>query len=321
MKIHLAPMEGVVDASVRELLTALGGIDQCVTEFIRVTDHPLPPKVFTRYCPELENHCTTSSGTPVKIQLLGGKPEPMAVNAAKAARLGAHTIDLNFGCPAKTVNKNDGGASLLKEPERVNQIVSAVRHAVPNTTPVTGKIRLGFHDRSGYLDNALAVAEGGASELVVHARSKVDGYKPPAYWETLADIRETLAKVTPNVNVVANGEIWTVEDWKQCRAESGCTDFMIGRGLMACPDLALQIKAYAANESIAAHSWQDICSLLHRFYSATTRLYPKKFTGNRLKQWLAYLRKQYPEAEQFFEQIKGTREPLIIEKYFSEQLS
>ena len=72
MKIFLAPMEGVVDFHMRDLLTAIGGIDHCVTEFIRVTDHLLPDKVFYRRCPELNNNSLTPAGTPVRVQLLGG---------------------------------------------------------------------------------------------------------------------------------------------------------------------------------------------------------------------------------------------------------
>ena len=98
--ITLAPMEGVVDYLLRELLTEAGGIDLCITEFIRITDTRLPTQTFHRICPELKHDCRTRSGTPVHIQFLGNNPEMLAYNAAKAARLGALGIDLNFGCPA-----------------------------------------------------------------------------------------------------------------------------------------------------------------------------------------------------------------------------
>ena len=144
MRLMLAPMEGVVDHTMRELLTAVGGLDRCVTEFLRVSDRLLPPRVFHRVCPELSGGGITTSGVPVYLQLLGGQPGPMAENAARAAELGAPGIDLNFGCPAKTVNKSDGGAIILRQPERVHRIVSAVRAAVPAEVPVTVKTRLGF---------------------------------------------------------------------------------------------------------------------------------------------------------------------------------
>lgn len=316
MRLFLAPMEGVVDHTLRKLLTEIGGIDLCVTEFIRVTDHVLPTRVFQRYCPELANNSQTLSGVPVRVQLLGGKPEPIAANAAKAAKLGACAIDLNFGCPAKTVNKSDGGACLLRTPHRLYDIIKACREQVPAEIPVTAKMRLGYEDRNSYMDNALAALEAGANELTVHARSKADGYRPPAYWDALADIREAL-----NIPVIANGEIWSVDDFMRCREVSQCKDFMMGRGLLACPDLGLQIKAAVNGEDYQPMSWSDICVVLQTFFDITCEAYPPKYLGNRLKQWLSYLQRQYPEAQQLFETIKRCKHKPLIDQAISESMT
>ncbi|MFT6388494.1 MAG: tRNA-dihydrouridine synthase C [Cellvibrionaceae bacterium] len=300
-------MEGVVDALMRDTLSSVGGIDICVTEFIRVTDHTFPDKVFYKRCPELLNSSMTPSSTPVRIQLLGGKPEPIAENAYKAAMLGASAIDLNFGCPAKTVNNSDGGACLLKEPYRVQNIVAAVRQAVPSTIPVTAKIRLGFDDRSAYMDNALAAYEGGADELTVHARSKADGYKPPAYWEYITEINQAIP-----ITVNANGDIWSLADYLRCRSVTGCDSFMLGRSLLACPDLALQIKAWDTGEDYQAMTWTQVCALLATYFDKTITAYPVKYMGNRLKQWLFYLCRQYPQAHALFDSIKRSRDKEFI---------
>ena len=186
MRLMLAPMEGVVDHTMRELLTSLGGIDRCVTEFVRVSEHLLPPRVFRRLCPELDNDGTTTSGVPVYVQLLGGQPQVLAENAARAAELGAPGIDLNFGCPAKTVNRSDGGSIILREPQRVHDITAAVRAAVPADVPVTVKTRLGYEDQALFMDIVRGIDAAGATELTVHARTKRHGYRPPAYWEEIA---------------------------------------------------------------------------------------------------------------------------------------
>lgn len=312
MRLFLAPMEGVVDHHVRNLLTAIGGVDVCVTEFVRISEGQyFPERVFKKLCPELDHGCKTSAGTPVRVQLLGGHPESLAINAKKVALMGATAVDLNFGCPAKMVNKNDGGASLLKEPSRVYDIVKAVRRAVPDHVPVSAKIRLGFEDRSRYLENALAVYEAGANELAVHARSKADGYKPPAYWEYLGAIRQAIS-----IPVIANGEIWSIDDWQQCKAESGCEDFMIGRGLLARPDLALAIKAHCNDQSHTPMTWPQMVDLLYHYYQVTANLYPKKHLGNRIKQWLSYLRLYYSDAQNMFEGIKRAQTPEAFEKAF-----
>lgn len=309
-------MEGVVEHHVRAILTHLGGLDGCVTEFIRVTDQKLPYKVFYKYAQELENQCLTPMGVPVKIQLLGSKPEPMALNALELVKYGAKAIDLNFGCPAKTVNSHEGGACLLRTPDRVYSIIKAVRDAVPRDIPVSAKIRLGYEDRSSYLDNAQAVEAAGADELTVHARSKADGYKPPAYWHYIADIRNKL-----NIPVIANGEIWSVEDYIRCREESQCEDVMLGRGLLSRPDLARQIKAYLKGVECPPMSWSEICQMLYSYYQLTTPLYETRNCGNRVKQWLMYLSRNYPEAQAFFEAIKRKTTPAEFEQCFAEALA
>lgn len=117
------------------------------------------------------------------IQFLGSDPEWLARNAAYAATLSPHGVDLNFGCPAKVVNRHGGGAMLLATPEVLHDIVRAVRAAVPAHISVTAKMRLGVSDTSRAIDCARALAEGGAESLVVHARTRDHGYRPPAHWD------------------------------------------------------------------------------------------------------------------------------------------
>lgn len=308
MRLMLAPMEGVIDHTMRELLTSLGGVDRCVTEFVRVTERLLPPRVFQRLCPELASGGTTVSGVPVFVQLLGGQPAVMADNAARAAELGAPGIDLNFGCPAKTVNRSDGGAILLREPQRVHAITAAVRAAVPAHIPVTVKTRLGYEDKALFTDIAMGIQAAGANELTVHARTKRDGYRPPAYWDTIAEVRERVS-----LPVIANGEIWSVDDALRCRAVTGCTDLMLGRGALCRPDLPRLIAAATATgDTREPLDWQGITPLLLRFFAMTLQHYDAHCAGNPLKQWLVYLRGYFPQAGALFEQVKRLREPDAI---------
>ncbi|MEN9904873.1 MAG: hypothetical protein RLZZ555_1438, partial [Pseudomonadota bacterium] len=131
MAILLAPMEGLLDFALRDTLTRVGGIDLCVSEFIRVTGTLLPERVFHRVVPELANGGRTPAGVPVRAQLMGSDPACLAENAERLASLGPAGIDLNFGCPAKVVNRHGGGAALLQDPELLHRIVASVRRAVP----------------------------------------------------------------------------------------------------------------------------------------------------------------------------------------------
>ena len=312
-------MEGLLDFVLRDVLTRVGGVDRCVSEFIRVSGSILPDRVFLGYMPELLNGSKTLAGVPVRAQLLGSDPDYMAANAANLARLNPEGIDLNFGCPAKTVNRHGGGASMLQDPESIAKLVAAVRQAVPAHLPVSAKMRMGFNDKSLMRECALAMVENGACELVVHARTKVEGYRPPAYWELIPDI-----KAVVKVPVVANGEIWTVQEALRCREQSGCDDLMLGRGSVADPGLALALRAAMAQgtppsdavpaEIAPAVPWAAMLPHLQRFWWLVCRdLTPNQRAG-RLKQWLNLMRRRYPEAEVAFQSVRVlTQQSLVVD--------
>jgi tRNA-dihydrouridine synthase C len=294
VRVILAPMEGVVDPLMRDILSKINPYDLLVTEFVRVVDQLLPEKVFYKLCPELHNQGFTQSGTPVRVQLLGQEPQCMAENAVRAIELGSNGVDANFGCPAKTVNRSKGGAVLLQCPDKVHDIVKAMRQAVPKAHPVTAKIRLGFEDKTLFMENALAVYEAGATELAIHARSKTDGYKPPAYWEYITEVRKRLP-----IPVIANGEIWSREDALRCIDVTGCDSVMIGRGAIALPNLADTIKTGAK-----PYTWEQTLSLLMRYSELELNGRKSDYYPARIKQWFCYLNRQYPEAESLFRELR-----------------
>lgn len=323
--IMLAPMEGVVDPWIREILTSFGHIDFCVTEFMRVTSQKIPDATFYEYAPELKTNSRTLSGTPVFLQLLGSDLNFMALNAFRAVELGAFGIDINFGCPAKTVNRHDGGSVILKNPERVYQITKAVRAAVPRHIPVNAKVRLGFEHKDFHKDIACAAEDGGAGWLVVHARTKIDGYKPPAYWEFIKSMKAAVR----NMPIIANGEIWTPDDYNRCREISDCKDVMMGRGFMAEPLLAYQIKSkIAPSDQIpppsqthtfmnnfqslfsGEHNTDLILFYIHHFILKYIEICPNKetrFLIGRTKQLIKLLSRNHREFSVLFEKIKTLR--------------
>jgi tRNA-dihydrouridine synthase C len=303
-RILLAPMEGLLDHHLRDALTRAGGVDRCVSEFIRVTDQLLPARVFHRLMPELRNGSCTRAGTPVRAQLLGSDPACLADNAALLATLGAEGVDLNFGCPAPTVNRHRGGAVLLDEPELVHAIVAAVRRAVPAELPVSAKMRLGHRDESRMIDCAQAIESAGACELVVHARTKLQGYRPPAYWDRILHIRQAVA-----IPVVANGEVWTLEDAQRCMSESGCTALMLGRGLVADPGLARALREPWQERM----HWPVLLPLVAAYWqSVGTQVAPRHRAG-RLKQWLNLLRRRFVQAQAAYEAILPLNDPSAVQ--------
>ena len=322
MLILLAPMEGLLDAPLRDILTRAGGVDRCVSEFIRVTDTVLPERAFRRVMPELGNAGRTLAGVPVRGQLLGSDPERLAANAARLAEMGSPGVDLNFGCPAKVVNRHGGGAALLQDPEHVHRIVRAVRQAVPPGTVVSAKMRLGFDDDSRAEDNARAIEAAGASELVVHGRTKAHGYRPPAYWARIAQVREVVS-----IPVVANGEIWSVADARRCLSESGCSALMLGRGMVADPGLALAIRAELGAPPCpgdAGRTWADwdaLQPLVHRYWRLIQGRAEPRHQAGRLKQWLNFLRRRHPQAEVAYQGVRTLNDPRLVTSWLNQHVN
>ena len=331
MTILLAPMEGLLDFVLRDILTRVGGIDRCVSEFIRISGQLLPDKVFIRIVPELQSGGKTFAGVPVRAQLLGSDPTCLAENAARLAALGPAGIDLNFGCPANVVNRHGGGALLLQTPELLTTIVAAVRRAVPAYMPVSAKMRLGYLDDSRAEECAIAIQEGGASELVVHARTKAQAYKPPAYWERIADIRAVV-----KIPVIANGEIWNVDDARRCLQASGSSMLMLGRGAVTDPGLALAVRqmmhthlntdlTFSEPHASAMHqtgsiTWPQLIPLIADFWHIVCTQLEHKARAGRLKQWLNFLRRRFPEAEVAYLQIKTMTDTGAIDAWLAQQM-
>lgn len=309
-RLTLAPMEGVVDHMMRDMLTQAGGFDLCVTEFIRVTDALLPRRVFYRICPELYQAGKTPAGTPVRIQLLGNDPELLAVNALRAIELGSHGVDVNFGCPAKTVNKSKGGAVLLQEPETLFKVMKAIRDVVPEPNVVSAKIRLGFDDMQLFHENVNAIQAAGVNELAIHARTKRHGYKPPAYWHEIKTL-EHICKMP----ITANGEIWNQTDAQSCMAASGTSWLMLGRGALAVPNLAASIRY---GEDIMP--WETVLGLLQQYAEYKIDGDQGLYYPNRVKQWLTYLRIAYPEAQTLFINIKKLKTKADILPYLKQSI-
>lgn len=295
-------MEGVIDPVVRKMMATFSGVDLLVTEFIRVTDKLLPDHVFHKVYPELLQQASVG-GVSVIPQLLGGQAEPMAENAHRLTELGAPAIDLNFGCPAKTVNRHDGGASLLQKPERLYNIISTIRRSV--SIPISAKVRLGFMDKSLHQEIALAVSEAQARWLTVHARTKIEGYQPPAHWEFIASMKEV-----SKIPVIANGDIWSIADYLRCRDISGCQDVALGRGMLANPLLALQIKSlyrksHLSSETLPKMDWSFVqTQWLPQFLDSSKRYKNEHYALTRGKQFIKLLGRGYPEAVSLFENIK-----------------
>jgi tRNA-dihydrouridine synthase C len=208
------------------------------------------------------------------------------------------------------VNRHRGGAVLLDEPELLYAIALAVKTAIQGRVPFTAKMRLGVRDPSRAIECAQALAAGGAESLVVHARTRDEAYRPPAHWPWVGRVAQAV-----DIPVAANGEIWTLDDYLRCRAESGRETVMLGRGALADPFLAARIRAHEAGDETGpvAQEWPRVWPLLEAYWAMVQEDVLPRHAPGRLKQWVNLLRRHYPQAEALFQRLKSLREVAQID--------
>ena len=285
--LAVAPMEGVMDHTMRQLLSQIGGMDYLVSEFVRVTQYSIPTPTFKRLVPENKNKAQTKHKHPVHTQLLGSNAALMAESAFNAVEAGATHIDVNFGCPAKRVNGHGGGSILLQTPNTLYDIMHAIRNSLPTHIPVSAKIRLGYEDETLLLDNVAAIEDAGTEKLTVHGRTKKDGYKPPARWEKIGEIQDRTKMI-----VVANGDIIDAASLLKCQTITGCNHFMIGRGSLSNPFIYQDLRAAIRGEPIENHQ-SELIALLTSYTKRLQEDYDEVATLGRLKQWCGHLRFEF----------------------------
>ncbi len=278
-----------MDAPMRALIADLGGFDYRVSEFIRVGQSVVDAKHILREIPDLNGPVFGAARLPLQLQLLGDSPELMAASAIEACIAGARAIDINFGCPAPTILRHSGGAALLKTPCAITEVLSAVRKALPSIIPVSAKIRLGWESPAEVDAIARAVEEGGANWITIHARTKLEGYKPGVHWDAVARVKSRLS-----IPVVANGDLFTAEDVKHCARETGCSHFMIGRGILNNPFLAHDIRASQSLKTLRSDIPDSLSDRLRfaiqRYAILTQSKVESGFVPNRVKQWVGMVK-------------------------------
>ena len=239
-QVVLAPMAGVSNPTYMKICEDMG-VGYVVAELISAEAISRNNQKTLEMLKGIEN-----LKVPVAIQIFGSNPEVMA-NAAKIINelYPKAIIDINMGCPVpKVALKNEAGSALLKNPDRIEKIVSAVVAAV--NVPVTVKIRSGWDDSSiNACEVAKIIERAGAKAIAIHARTRTQGYSGKANWQIIKDVVGSV-----KIPVIGNGDILSCYDAKRMLDETGCIAVMIGRGVMGNPWLIREINAYLEDGTI-----------------------------------------------------------------------
>jgi tRNA-dihydrouridine synthase B len=231
----LAPMAGITNLSFR-LIARRFGADLVTSEMVSA-EGVLQGNASTRAL--LQIH---PEERPLAVQLFGGEARRVAEAARVVADQGGDIIDLNMGCAVPKVIRQGAGAALLLDPDRVAEIVAAVRQAV--TAPVTVKIRSGWsREQINAVEIARRVEGAGADAVTVHPRTARQGFSGAADWEIIARV-----KAAVSIPVIGNGDVQRPEQVEKLRQLTGCDGVMIGRAAMGNPWIFQQAKQLAAGE-------------------------------------------------------------------------
>lgn len=280
----LAPMEGVGDVCFRKAMASIGGFDEAVTEFLRVPSNAHVKSLAKRY------NADELFPTPLAAQLMGSDADLMAEMAVEIEKRGAPRIDLNCGCPSNTVTGKGAGSSLLKAPDLLHDIASAMVKAV--SIPVTVKMRSGYEDTSLFKENLLAAEASGIHYITLHPRTKVDGYGPPAKWDLIAEAKSIL-----KIPLIGNGDILNVDDALRMLSTTGCDGLMIGRGSVINPFIFHEIRAHFSGSLHLAEE-KDILRYIDVYLAEIPTEMPEKKKISKMKQLFSFLFKRCDEWKQ-----------------------
>jgi tRNA-dihydrouridine synthase B len=229
--VMLAPAAGITDSITRKLARRWGA-DAVVSELISAEGLIRNCQV-TRALMQFDEE-----ERPIGIQLFGARPESMAEAAGIAAELKPDFVDLNFGCPAKKVVGKNGGASLLKDLGKLEQIIRQVVKAT--NLPVTIKYRAGWDEQNIVAVDVARIAEAnGASAVCLHPRTRTQGFAGTANWGLIADVKNAVA-----IPVIGSGDIDSPQKAKQMFEKTGCDAVMICRAAFGNPMIFKHVKYF-----------------------------------------------------------------------------
>ncbi|HLF73795.1 MAG TPA: tRNA-dihydrouridine synthase family protein [Anaerolineales bacterium] len=217
----LAPMDGYSDWPFRSLCRSLGSA-MSYTEFVKVE------KVLSRSKEPAKRLYYQEVERPVTFQIYGDDPDLILKAALRVQELNPDIIDINMGCPAKSVADRGAGVGMMPTPLKIARTFRKLTSALK--VPVTGKIRLGWEKSRNYKLIARVVEENGGSLIAIHGRTKEQRYSGQADWDAIAEVKSLV-----RIPVIGNGDVKTVADIRRLKEYTGCDAVMIGRAAIANP--------------------------------------------------------------------------------------
>ena len=290
--LALAPMQDVTDHAFWELMTRYGGADLYVTEYFRV--HP-------DSCLEkdiLKSIDDNPTGRPATAQMIGNDIPSLVRSAKQLEKHPVAGIDLNLGCPAPIVYKKCAGGGLLRELDRVDRILGALREVV--TTKFTVKTRIGFDDERAFDELLPIFARHSLDMLVVHGRTVLQMYRDGVRYDLINQAAEAL-----KCPVLANGNVSSHLDAERLLRGSKLRGLMIGRGAIRNPWIFEQIRAHGRGEAVKLPRGREVLGYIYELFDAVTTPGGTELQQvHRMKKHLNFLGLGVPRADEFLKRVR-----------------
>lgn len=291
--LTLAPMQEVTDGAFWTLIHKYGGADVYWTEYFRVHSTSTPEKKI------IASITGNTTGRPVIAQMIGNDIPELVRTAKFLQQLPVAAIDLNLGCPAPIVYRKCAGGGLLREPERIDAILGALRDAV--SIKLTVKTRVGFAATNEF-DHLLSIfSKHSIDALTVHGRTVAQLYRLPVHYDRIRQAVETM-----NCPVIANGHVYDAAQAQELLQLTGARGLMIGRGVIRSPWLFNQIRQQLRGEPVTLPTGRDVWGYIRGLWDAqATSDKPEKVQCERMKKFLNYLGEGVPGL--FLHQIRRSQ--------------
>ncbi len=282
-------MAGITDTPFR-LVCRRGGADMVWTEMISAR------ALLQKNRRTVDLAVFTAEERPIAAQIFGREPEDVAAAAVDVAARGADMVDINMACPVRKILRGGSGAQLMREPERAEAMVAAAVRAVK--VPVTVKIRLGWaEDEANYEDFARRMEGAGAAAIILHPRTRAEGYSGRARWEAVARLKQAVA-----VPVVGSGDVVGGPGAEELFSSAGCDAVMVGRASLGRPWIFRQIRAYLDMGEQVQVNEVDLDLVALHVALILEHQPPKKRTGH-LRKHLAWYSRGLPGGAHFRDRV------------------
>ena len=308
--VVLAPMAGVCNSAFRKIIKEMGcGLiyAEMVSDKAMVYNSKKTKEML--YFEEIER--------PIAQQIFGSDKETF-VEAAKMVYdiMKPDIIDINMGCPVpKVAVKAQAGSALLKNPEKIKEIVEAVVQAVP--VPVTVKIRSGWDNNNiNAVEVAKIIEEAGASAVTIHGRTRSQGYSGKADLEIIKQVKEEV-----NIPVIGNGDIVDIESAKHMLEYTKCDAIMIGRGTLGNPWLIREIVTYLDNGTILPKpTYEEKIKMCFHHLDYLSKLKDEKVSVLEMRSHIAWYIKGLPNSTEVKNECFKSKTKEELEKILNNYL-